>query len=55
MWWFYLHCAVSIVILISDLQGNLEPTLKRWEKKLGIPVPDEVEGDKSGDEKKESL
>ena len=55
MWWFYLHCAVSIVILISDLQGNLEPTLKRWEKKLGIPVPDEVEGVESGEEKTEDL
>jgi hypothetical protein len=41
--WFYLHCAVAIVILIADARGTLEPTIKHWERKLGIPVQEEVE------------
>ena len=47
MIWFYLHCVIAIVILIADAKGTLEPTIKNWEKKLGIPVPEEVE-DKNG-------
>jgi len=41
--WFYTHCA--IVIVIADARGTLEPTINKWEKKLGIPVP-EVQDDK---------
>ena len=41
MLWFYLHCVIAIVILIADAKGTLEPTVKAWEKKLGIPVPEE--------------
>jgi hypothetical protein len=41
MLWFYLHCVIAIVILIADARGTLEPTIKEWEKKLGIPVPEE--------------
>ena len=41
MLWFYLHCVIGIVILIADAKGTLEPTVKAWEKKLGIPVPEE--------------
>ena len=40
--WFYLHCAIAIVIVIADARGTLEPTIKSWEKKLGIPVPEEI-------------
>jgi hypothetical protein len=46
MLWFYLHCVVAIVILIADAKGTLEPTVKAWEKKLGIPVPEEVKDEK---------
>ena len=44
---FYLHCVVAIVIVIADARGTLEPTVRGWEKKLGIPVPEvqNVEGD----------
>ena len=38
MIWFYTHCVIAIVILIADARGTLEPTVKSWEKKLGIPV-----------------
>ena len=41
MAWFYTHCVIAIVILIADAKGTLEPTVKNWEKKLGIPVPEE--------------
>ena len=41
MLWFYLHCVIAIVIVITDAKGTLEPTVKEWEKKLGIPVPEE--------------
>ena len=40
MAWFYTHCLIAIVILIADANGTLEPTVKKWEKKLGIPVPE---------------
>ena len=46
MLWFYIHCVIAIVILIADAKGTLEPTVKRWEKKLGIPVPEEVEDER---------
>ena len=42
MTWFYLHCVIAIVIVIADARGTLEPTIKSWEKKLGIPVPEEI-------------
>ena len=42
MAWFYLHCVIAVVILIADARGTLEPTIKDWEKKLGIPVPEEI-------------
>ena len=38
MWGFYIHCVIAIVILIADVKGTLEPTVKKIEKKLGIPV-----------------
>ena len=41
MTWFYLHCAIAVVVLIADARGTFEPTVKAWEKKLGIPVPEE--------------
>ena len=43
MIWFYTHCVIAIVILIADARGTLEPAVKSWEKKLGIPVPEVVE------------
>ena len=42
MAWFYLHCVIAVVILIADAKGTLEPTIKSWEKKLGISVPEEI-------------
>ena len=42
MTWFYLHCVIAVVVLIADARGTLEPTIKNWEKKLGISVPEEI-------------
>jgi len=36
--WFKIHVLVSLAILISDARGTLEPTIKKWEEKFGIPV-----------------
>jgi len=33
---------IAVVILIADARGTLEPTIKSWEKKLGISVPEEI-------------
>ena len=41
MLWFYTHCVIAVVIVIADARGTLEPTVKAWEKKLGIPVTEE--------------
>ena len=38
MSWFYAHCVVALLILIADARGTLEPTIKKIEQKLGIPV-----------------
>mgnify|MGYP003115556772 FL=1 len=39
MTWFYTLCVIAIVIVTADVKGTLEPTVKKWEQKLGIPVP----------------
>ena len=38
MGWFYTHCVVALLILIADARGTLEPTVKKIEQTLGIPV-----------------
>ena len=35
---FYTHCVVALIILTADYFGKLEPTVKKIEQKLGIPV-----------------
>ena len=44
--WFKAHVLLAIIILVADAKGTLEPTVKAWEKKLGIPVPEEVKDEK---------
>ena len=36
--WFKIHVLVSLALIISDARGTLEPTVKKIEQKLGIPV-----------------
>ena len=41
MTWFYLHCVIAIIILISNHNGTLEDSLNKFEEKIGIyTVPD---------------
>ena len=35
---FYTHCVVALIIQTADYFGKLEPTVKKIEQKLGIPV-----------------
>ena len=36
--WHKVHIVLALVILIADARGTLEPTVKKIEQKLGIPV-----------------
>ena len=35
---FYAHCILATIILWADHTNKLEPTVKKIEQKLGIPV-----------------
>ena len=37
--WFYLHCVIAIIILISNHNGTLEDSLNKFEEKIGIYTP----------------
>ena len=52
MTWFYFICPLSLVILISDKKGTLEPAINKFEEKIGIytPPPDSTESDTLRDE-----
>tara|TARA_Y100001937_G_scaffold112848_1_gene160898 strand:- start:165 stop:371 length:207 start_codon:yes stop_codon:yes gene_type:complete len=34
--WFYFHCVLVVVILITDHNGTLEPALNKFEESIGI-------------------
>jgi len=36
--WLKAHIVLAIAILVADARGTLEPTVKKIEEKLGIPV-----------------
>ncbi|OUX54032.1 MAG: hypothetical protein CBE47_01770 [Pelagibacteraceae bacterium TMED287] len=36
MEWFYFHCVLALVIIISDHNGTLEPTINKFEERIGI-------------------
>ena len=40
---FNIHILLFTIILTADHFEKLEPTVERWEKKLGIPVPEKTE------------
>tara|TARA_B100001109_G_C18748685_1_gene420249 strand:- start:263 stop:472 length:210 start_codon:yes stop_codon:yes gene_type:complete len=67
MGWFYFHCVLSIVIIITDHNGTLEPALNKFEERLGIRtevvedtldtkppyyIPPIEEGEESGEKNK---
>ena len=34
--WFYFICVLSLTIIVTDLNGTLEPALNKFEEKIGI-------------------
>ena len=36
MTWFYTLCVIAIAIVVADEKGTLEPTINKFEEKLGI-------------------
>ena len=44
--WFYVHCVLALVLIVTDANGTLEPTVNNFEKRIGIyQEPTEEEGD----------
>ena len=42
--WFYVHCVLALVLIVTDANGTLEPTVNNFEKRIGIyqePAPDD--------------
>ena len=36
MTWFYTLCMIAIAIVVADEKGTLEPSVNKFEEKLGI-------------------
>ena len=36
MTWFYFHCVLAVIILVTDYNGTLEPALNKFEESIGI-------------------
>lgn len=34
--WFYVHCVLALVLIVTDANGTLEPTVNEFEKRIGI-------------------
>jgi hypothetical protein len=34
--WFYVHCVLALVLVVTDANGTLEPTVNEFEKRIGI-------------------
>ena len=44
--WFYVHCVLALVLVVTDANGTLEPTVNEFEKRVGIyQEPTEEEED----------
>jgi hypothetical protein len=44
--WFYVHCVLALVLIVTDANGTLEPTVNNFEKRIGIyQEPTEEEED----------
>ena len=44
--WFYVHCVLALVLIVTDANGTLEPTVNEFEKRVGIyQEPTEEEED----------
>jgi len=43
--WFYFHCVLALVIIVTDANGTLEPAVNKFERSIGLytPPPDTEE------------
>ena len=37
--WFYLHCVLALVIIVTDYTGHLEPAVNKFEQSIGLYTP----------------
>ena len=37
--WFYVHCVLALVLIVTDANGTLEPAVNKFESRLGIYSP----------------
>jgi len=37
--WFYFHCVLALVIIVTDAKGTLEPAVNKFEQKIGLYTP----------------
>ena len=37
--WFYLHCVLALVIIVTDYTGHLEPVVNKFEQSIGLYTP----------------
>jgi len=34
--WFYFHCVLALIIIVTDHNGTLEPAVNKFEQSIGI-------------------
>jgi len=34
--WFYIHCVLALLVIVTDANGTLEPVVDKFEKRIGI-------------------
>ena len=39
MAWFYLHCVLALVMIVTDANGTLEPAVNKFEQMVGLYTP----------------
>ena len=37
--WFYFHCVLALVIIVTDANGTLEPAVNKFEQSIGLYIP----------------
>lgn len=37
--WFYVHCVLALVLIVTDANGTLEPTVNKFEQSIGLYTP----------------
>jgi hypothetical protein len=37
--WFYIHCVLALLVIVTDANGTLEPALNKFEASIGLYTP----------------